>query len=40
MINAMLAAEDASEIGPEGGICKALDDAELMRIMARYRQIA
>ncbi len=39
VINAMLAAEDAPETGPGGGVCKALDHAELMRIMAHYRRV-
>ena len=36
VINAMLAAQDAPEIGKDAGICKALDHAELVRIMAHY----
>ena len=36
VINAMLAAEDAPEIGPDAAICKALDHAELLRVMAHY----
>jgi hypothetical protein len=32
----MLAAEDAPEIGPDAAICKALDHAELLRVMAHY----
>jgi len=39
VINAMLAAEDAPEVGPDAGICKALDHAELVRIMAHYGRL-
>ena len=38
VINAMLAAEDAPEIGPDAGVCKALDHGELVRIMTHYRR--
>lgn len=36
VINAMLAAEDAPGIGPDAGICRALDHGELVRIMTHY----
>ncbi len=36
VINALLAAEDAPETGPDGGICKALDHGELVRVMRHY----
>ena len=39
VINAMLAAEDTPEFRPGGVICKALDHAELLRIMARYGRV-
>ena len=40
VINAMLAAEDAPEVGPDGGVCKAIDHAELLRVMAQYGRVA
>ncbi len=39
VINAMLAAEDAPEVAPGGGICKAIDHTQLLRIMARYGRL-
>jgi len=34
-----LAAEDAPEVAPGGGICKAIDHAQLVRIMTRYGRL-
>lgn len=39
VINAMLAAEDALTIEPAGGVCKALDHAQLMRVMVQYGRL-
>lgn len=39
VINAMLAAEDAPEVAPGAGVCKAIDHAQLMHIMARYGRL-
>lgn len=39
VINALLAAEDAPQNAPEGGICKAIDHAQLLRLMAQYGRL-
>lgn len=39
VINAMLAAEDAPLNTPEGGICPAIDHAQLLRVMAQYGRL-
>jgi D-aminopeptidase len=39
VINALLAAEDAPETAPHTGVCKALDHADLVRIMAQYGRL-
>ena len=39
VINAMLAAQDAPQNAPEGGTCKAIDHAQLLKVMAQYGRL-
>lgn len=39
VINAMLAADDAPEVAPGAGVCRAIDHVQLLRIMARYGRL-
>lgn len=39
VINALLAADDAPQNAPEGGICRAIDHALLLRVMAQYGRL-
>lgn len=39
VINALLAARDAPQNAPEGGICKAIDHAQLLQVMRQYGRL-
>ena len=39
VINALLAAEDAPQNPPQGGICQAIDHAQLRQLMAQYGRL-